>query len=102
MEQGHVDLRDIEVFVLDEADRMLDMGFVRDGAEDHRPPAASDSAVAALLGHHAGRDRGSRLSGEISAPAGASVGGGAPGDDRSSASRRASTTSEAGDKTRRC
>ena len=28
MEQGHVDLRAIEVFVLDEADRMLDMGFI--------------------------------------------------------------------------
>ena len=28
--QGHIDLSDLEVFVLDEADRMLDMGFVRD------------------------------------------------------------------------
>jgi ATP-dependent RNA helicase RhlE len=28
MEQGHVDLRAVEVFVLDEADRMLDMGFI--------------------------------------------------------------------------
>ncbi|MEL6740101.1 MAG: DEAD/DEAH box helicase [Planctomycetota bacterium] len=28
MEQGHVDLRGIEMFVLDEADRMLDMGFI--------------------------------------------------------------------------
>ena len=29
-EQGEVDLRSIQCFVLDEADRMLDMGFIRD------------------------------------------------------------------------
>ncbi|MEL7472515.1 MAG: DEAD/DEAH box helicase [Planctomycetota bacterium] len=29
LEQGHVDLSAIEIFVLDEADRMLDMGFIQ-------------------------------------------------------------------------
>lgn len=30
MDQGHISLRDIRIFVLDEADRMLDMGFIHD------------------------------------------------------------------------
>jgi ATP-dependent RNA helicase RhlE len=30
MQQGHVHLNKIEIFVLDEADRMLDMGFIND------------------------------------------------------------------------
>ncbi|MCK5039182.1 MAG: DEAD/DEAH box helicase [Thermoplasmata archaeon] len=30
IDQGHIDLHKIEIFVLDEADRMLDMGFIHD------------------------------------------------------------------------
>jgi len=30
MQQGYIDLRHLEIFVLDEADRMLDMGFIND------------------------------------------------------------------------
>ena len=30
MQQGRLNLRDLEVFVIDEADRMLDMGFIHD------------------------------------------------------------------------
>jgi len=30
MEQGHASLRSVQIFVLDEADRMLDMGFIHD------------------------------------------------------------------------
>lgn len=30
MDQGYIDLKHLEVFILDEADRMLDMGFIHD------------------------------------------------------------------------
>ena len=30
MQQGYVDLSHVEVLILDEADRMLDMGFIHD------------------------------------------------------------------------
>ena len=30
MQQGYIDLRNVQFFVLDEADRMLDMGFIHD------------------------------------------------------------------------
>ena len=56
MNQGFVDLGSVEIFVLDEADRMLDMGFMPDVRRiiAKLPVAAADAAV---LRHHARGDR---------------------------------------------
>jgi len=51
MERGHADFTQLEVLVLDEADRMLDMGFAPDVKRilNTLPDEAADDA---LLGHH--------------------------------------------------
>ena len=56
MNQGHVRLDGVTHFVLDEADRMLDMGFIHDVRRIVAaiPRQAPD---APLLGHHAARHR---------------------------------------------
>ena len=58
IDQGHVALRGLEMLVLDEADRMLDMGFIHDIRRIIAvlPRAPAD---AVLLGDHAARDRAS-------------------------------------------
>ena len=59
MKQNGVRLNQVEVLVLDEADRMLDMGFIHDirTIVAKLPEGAPDAAV---LRHHAARDRRAR------------------------------------------
>jgi ATP-dependent RNA helicase RhlE len=51
--QRHVNLDKVEILVLDEADRMLDMGFIRDVRKIDRCPMSQTAADAAVLGNHA-------------------------------------------------
>ena len=62
MNQGHIKLGAVEVFVLDEADRMLDMGFVRDV---RKIVAAMPKARQTLLFSATMPSEISRLSGDI-------------------------------------
>ena len=50
IDQGHIDLSQVEFFVLDEVDRMLDMGFPA-RCEAHCCAAAGAAAVVVFLGH---------------------------------------------------
>ena len=59
MQSRAVQLDRVEVFVLDEADRMLDMGFIHD-IRRIVDQAAEQAPDPVLLGHHAARDRRSR------------------------------------------
>jgi hypothetical protein len=54
MEAGRVDFSRLEILVLDEADRMLDMGFV-DAVRAHRARHAGHAPDAAVLGHARGQ-----------------------------------------------
>ena len=49
-EQGALDLRNVQCFVLDEADRMLDMGFIR-ADQAHHQAAAARAPEPHVLGH---------------------------------------------------
>ena len=53
--QGFIDVSQLEIFVLDEADRMLDMGFIHD-VKKILSLAARQKADPVLLRHHAPGD----------------------------------------------
>ena len=52
VEQRYLTLREVEILVLDEADQMLDLGFIHALKQD-RYPASGQAADPVLLGHHA-------------------------------------------------
>ncbi len=53
VQQGHLDLSEVAVAVLDEADRMLDLGFLPD-VERILVAHSDEAADHAVLRHHAG------------------------------------------------
>ena len=55
--QRTLDLSHVEIFVLDEADRMLDMGFIHD-IKKVLGDRAAEEAEPAVLGHLQRRDQG--------------------------------------------
>ena len=59
VQQKHVRLDAVNTFIVDEADRMLDMGFIRDVRKHRRPSFRKQRQSHAVLGHHARRHRAS-------------------------------------------
>ena len=58
VQQKHVRLDAVNTFIIDEADRMLDMGFIRDVRDAQAGSFPAQAApVHAVLGHHIGRYR---------------------------------------------